>query len=163
MGNQVDKRDFLPVYPDPHELSCAVNQIRRAPDIVQVSHIRQLQEQLALAGQGQAFIVQGGDCAERFSDATRYHVRAKIGSLLQTGFIISRLSSRPVVPVGRIAGQYAKPRTHETEQRDGIVLPSYRGDAINSHVLPPKPELQTRSVSCKRSKVLRLLIAILGN
>ncbi|WP_216386837.1 3-deoxy-7-phosphoheptulonate synthase [Arcanobacterium phocae] len=134
MGKQVKHNDFLPVYPDPIQVTAAIKHIQRFPRIVDPHDVESLEIQLARASCGEAFVIQGGDCAERFSDATRYHVRAKIGSLIQTSYIISQLSHRVVIPIGRIAGQYAKPRSHAYEERDGLTLPSYRGDAVNSHV-----------------------------
>ncbi|USR80108.1 3-deoxy-7-phosphoheptulonate synthase [Arcanobacterium pinnipediorum] len=142
---------FLPIYPDQDQVDISLDYIRRQPPIVATDDIGELTNLLGDAGRGQVFVIQGGDCAERFSDTTRSHVRAKIGSLLQAAFIAHVKGQIPVVTVGRIAGQYAKPRSLAYEDRDGISLPSYRGDAVNSHVFTaqartPDPQRLVRAV-----------------
>lgn len=134
MVNPDIPQTYLPVYPDQEQVDMSLNHIRNLPPIVQRADVDNLTMSLGQAGYGQAFVIQGGDCAERFSDATRSHVRAKIGSLLQAAFIAHNLGNTPVVTIGRIAGQYSKPRSHVYEKHGDLTLPSYRGDAINSHV-----------------------------
>ena len=90
------------------------------------------------ASRGEAFVLMGGDCAETFAEATADHVRLKIQTLLQMAVVLTYGASLPVIKVGRIAGQYAKPRSSDVETRDGVTLPSYRGDAVNSFEFTPE-------------------------
>ncbi|OEV11825.1 phospho-2-dehydro-3-deoxyheptonate aldolase, partial [Streptomyces nanshensis] len=80
---------------------------------------------------GEAFLLQGGDCAEAFDQVSAEHIRNKLKTLLQMGAVLTYAGSVPVVKVGRIAGQYSKPRSKPTETRDGVTLPTYRGDSVN--------------------------------
>ena len=93
---------------------------------------------MGAAARGEAFVLMGGDCAETFAEATADHVRLKIQTLLQMAVVLTYGASLPVIKVGRIAGQYAKPRSSDMETRDGVTLPSYRGDAVNSFEFTPE-------------------------
>ncbi|NQD38941.1 3-deoxy-7-phosphoheptulonate synthase [Permianibacter sp. IMCC34836] len=121
----------FPPYPDAAALSRATAELRRLPPLVTTSEIDRLQSQLADAAAGKRFLLQGGDCAESFADCTSERITSKLKILLQMSLVLLHGLNVPIVRVGRIAGQYAKPRSDESETRDGITLPSYRGDLIN--------------------------------
>ena len=91
----------------------------------------QLKERLAAVARGEAFLLQGGDCAETFAGTTTDSIRGKFRTLLQMAVVLTYAASVPVVKVGRMAGQFGKPRSAATEVRDGVELPVYRGDAVN--------------------------------
>ena len=112
--------------------------LESVPPVTVPSEIEKLSGQLAAVARGEAFLLQGGDCAETFADNTEPHIRANIRTLLQMAVVLTYGASMPVVKVARIAGQYAKPRTEEFETRDGITLPSYRGDIINGTDFTPE-------------------------
>ena len=122
-----------PHYPDPDEVRRVTAELRRRPPLVFAGEVDDLRADLGAAGQGRAFVLVGGDCAETFEESTADHLRLKIQTLLQMAVVLTYGASLPVVKIGRIAGQYAKPRSRDTETRDGVTLPSYRGDAVNSH------------------------------
>ncbi len=105
--------------------------LRRYPPLVFAGEARRLKAQLALAAEGKAFVLQGGDCAESFSDFTANVIRDTFRVLLQMAVVLTFGASLPVVKMGRMAGQFAKPRSSDTETLDGVTLPSYRGDIIN--------------------------------
>ena len=92
---------------------------------------RALRERLAQAQRGQAFLLQGGDCAETFADCESDQIAKKLKILLQMSLVLLHGLKKPIIRVGRMAGQYAKPRSADTETRDGVTLPSYRGDLVN--------------------------------
>src|SRR5690625_1051808 len=87
---------------------------------------------MAAAGRGEAFVLQGGDCAETFAELTADSIRDKIKTILQMAIVLTYGASMPIIKMGRMAGQYAKPRSSDTETIDGVTLPSYRGDIVNS-------------------------------
>ncbi|MBC7290152.1 MAG: 3-deoxy-7-phosphoheptulonate synthase class II, partial [Actinotalea sp.] len=93
---------------------------------------------LAAAGRGEAFLLQGGDCAETFAEATADNIRNKIKTILQMAVVLTYGGSLPVIKMGRMAGQYAKPRSSDQETRDGVTLPAYRGDAVNAYAFSPQ-------------------------
>jgi 3-deoxy-7-phosphoheptulonate synthase len=101
------------------------------PPLVLAAECDQLRERLASVARGEAFLLQGGDCAETFADTTAGSIRGKFQTLLQMAVVLTYAASVPVVKVGRMAGQFAKPRSALTEVRDGVELPVYRGDAVN--------------------------------
>jgi 3-deoxy-7-phosphoheptulonate synthase len=101
------------------------------PPLVFAGECDQLRDRLAAVARGEAFVLQGGDCAEMFAESTPESVRSKLETLLQMALVLTYAASIPVVKLGRIAGQFAKPRSSPTESRDGTELPSYRGDAVN--------------------------------
>jgi 3-deoxy-7-phosphoheptulonate synthase len=130
-----------PVWPDGRELSDVVARLSALPPLVLPEECDRLRDRLAAVAHGEAFLLQGGDCAETFADATLSKVRDKTKILLQMAVVLTYGASVPVVKVGRMAGQYAKPRSSDTEMIDGVALPSYRGDAVNS--LEPTVEART--------------------
>jgi 3-deoxy-7-phosphoheptulonate synthase len=121
-----------PEWPDAAEVERVSAELRELPPLVVATECDQLRERLAAAARGEAFLLQGGDCAETFGSVTAAQVRAKVKVLLQMAVVLTYGASVPVVKVGRIAGQYAKPRSSRTESVGGVTLPSYRGDAVNS-------------------------------
>jgi 3-deoxy-7-phosphoheptulonate synthase len=127
-----------PTWPDEHALGAVLCDLAAAPPLVFAGECDQLRTRLASVARGEAFLLQGGDCAESFDAVSADHVRDKIKTLLQMAAVLTYASSVPVVKVGRIAGQYSKPRSQPTERRDGIELPAYRGDAVNSPEFTPE-------------------------
>ncbi len=125
-----------PEYPNPSELERALGQLRRLPPLVVPEEVNRLRTLLAEAAAGKRFLLQGGDCAEQFKDCNAEAIADKLRVLLQMSVVLTHSGRRPVVRVGRIAGQYAKPRSGTTERlRVGgreIELPVYRGDLVNS-------------------------------
>lgn len=101
------------------------------PPLVFAGEADALRAQLAAAGRGEAFLLQGGDCAETFAESTADNIRGKIMTILQMAVVLTYGASLPVIKMGRMAGQYAKPRSADTETRDGVTLPAFRGDIIN--------------------------------
>jgi 3-deoxy-7-phosphoheptulonate synthase len=120
-----------PKWPDPARARAVSAELAEQPPLVFAGECDQLRGRLAAVAAGDAFILQGGDCAERFSGSTVDAVRAKIETLLQMALVLTYAASVPVVKIGRMAGQFAKPRSRPTESRDGVELPAYRGDAVN--------------------------------
>lgn len=118
-------------YDDPAALADAIGRIRKLPPIATSWEIEKLKAQLAAAGRGERFLLQGGDCNERFADCESHVIDAKLKIMLMMSAVLTWGGGRPVVRVGRIAGQYAKPRSEPTETRDGLTLPAYRGDLVN--------------------------------
>lgn len=123
-----------PSYADPSHVERVLEQVRALPPLVHHGEVLSLRRQLAEAGQGKRFLLQGGDCAERFQDLRADAIQNKLKVLLQMSLVLTWGAQIPVVRVGRIAGQYAKPRSRGTETLDdGSVVPSYRGDHVNGH------------------------------
>ncbi len=120
-----------PTYPDPLAVDAAVARLRKLPPLVFAGECDELKDKLAAVARGQAFLLQGGDCAETFDGVTADNVRNKLRVLLQMAVVLTYAGSVPVVKLGRIAGQYAKPRSSDLETRAGVTLPAYRGDAVN--------------------------------
>jgi 3-deoxy-7-phosphoheptulonate synthase len=120
-----------PVWPDAAALREAAETLGRMPPLVFAGECRTLRSRLAAVERGEAFLLQGGDCAETFAALSADGIRDKLKTLLQMAVVLMYGSSVPVVKVGRIAGQFAKPRSSTVEVRDGVTLPSYRGDAVN--------------------------------
>ncbi len=119
-------------YPDIAALDRAVADLSRLPPITTSWEVDALKEHFASAQRGEAFVLQGGDCAETFEECTSENIVAKLKILLQMSLVMIYGMKKPVVRVGRMAGQYAKPRSADSETRDGVTLPSFRGDLINS-------------------------------
>jgi 3-deoxy-7-phosphoheptulonate synthase len=128
---QARKAQQQPQYRDAALLSSVVSQIARLPPLVVSWEIEALRERLAAAQRGEAFLLQGGDCAESFEGCESDRIAKQLKVLLQVSLVLLHGMKRPIVRVGRMAGQYAKPRSADTETRDGVTLPSYRGDNIN--------------------------------
>ena len=122
-----------PPWPDPQHLAQVRDRLATLPPLVFAGEADALRAQLASAGAGETFVLQGGDCAETFADATADNTRNKIKLLLQMAVVLTYGASMPVVKIGRMAGQYAKPRSCQTETRDGVTLTSFYGDVVNSH------------------------------
>ncbi len=122
-----------PAWPDPEALRSAVAELAASPPLVFAGEADHLKERMAAAGRGEAFVLQGGDCAESFAANTADHIRRKVMTILQMAVVLTYGASLPIVKMGRMAGQYAKPRSADTEVRDGVELPAFRGDAVNGH------------------------------
>jgi 3-deoxy-7-phosphoheptulonate synthase len=120
-----------PVYRDPAALARAVDALARLPPIVVSWEVEALRQQIAEAQRGERFLLQGGDCAESFDDCESGQIARKLKILLQMSLVLLHGLKKPVIRVGRFAGQYAKPRSADTETRDGVTLPCYRGDLVN--------------------------------
>jgi 3-deoxy-7-phosphoheptulonate synthase len=120
-----------PAWPDPVALRRNLAFLSAAPGLVCAAECDRLRERLATAARGEAFLLQAGDCAETFARLTPDRIAAQVGMLTDLAGVLSGALRKPVVTVGRIAGQYAKPRSEPDETRDGLTLPSYRGDAVN--------------------------------
>jgi len=121
----------VPAYPDPQKLAAMEARIGKYPPLVFAGEARRLKAHLALAAEGKAFVLQGGDCAESFSDFTANIIRDTFRVLLQMSVVLTFGASLPVVKMGRMAGQFAKPRSSDNEVQGNVTLPSYRGDIIN--------------------------------
>ncbi len=121
-----------PVYENLKELKQVENTLASFPALVSPDEVEKLKQQLALVSEGEAFLLQGGDCAESFSEFSSDNLKSFFRTVMQMTIALMYGLKKPVVKVGRIAGQYAKPRSQGDETIDGITLPSYRGDIINS-------------------------------
>ena len=129
-----------PNWPDREHYEQVLATLASLPPLVFAGEIRELKARLAQAVRGEAFLLQGGDCSEEFARCTAPNIRETLKVLLQMAVILTYAGNKPVVKVGRIAGQYAKPRSSDTEIINGAEIPSYRGDMANS----AEPELQSR-------------------
>ncbi len=127
-----------PNWPDQKVYDQVQAEIAELPPLVFAGEIRDLKAQLALAAEGNAFVLQGGDCAEEFAMCKAPVIRELLKVILQMAVVISYAGGKPVVKLGRIAGQYAKPRSADTEVVNGVEMPSYRGDMVNA--IDPTPE-----------------------
>ena len=121
----------VPAYPDPVRLEATEAKLRGYPPLVFAGEARRLKAALAHVADGRAFVLQGGDCAESFSDFTANIIRDTFRVLLQMSVVLTFGASLPVVKLGRMAGQFAKPRSSDVETQDGETLPTYRGDIVN--------------------------------
>ncbi|MCK5227805.1 MAG: 3-deoxy-7-phosphoheptulonate synthase, partial [Desulfobulbaceae bacterium] len=129
-----------PNWPDQEAHRNAVETISKLPPLVFAGEARALKSMLAKAAEGKAFLLQGGDCAEDFSKCTAPGIRETMKVILQMAVVLTYAGGKPVIKIGRMAGQYAKPRSSDTENIDGVEIPSYRGDMVNS----PEPTLTAR-------------------
>ncbi|MAH88942.1 MAG: 3-deoxy-7-phosphoheptulonate synthase class II [Pelagibacterales bacterium] len=120
-----------PFYEDSVNLKIVESKINKLPPLIFAGEVRSLKEKLKKVAMGEAFLLQGGDCAESFSDFSANNLRDSFKVILQMSAVLTYASSLPVVKVGRIAGQFAKPRSDDFEEKNGLKLPSYRGDIIN--------------------------------
>ncbi|KZY50643.1 3-deoxy-7-phosphoheptulonate synthase class II [Sulfitobacter sp. KE29] len=121
----------MPDYPDQAALEAVEAQLARYPVLVFAGEARRLKKHLAAAGRGEAFLLQGGDCAESFEQFSSDAIRDTFKVMLQMAIVLTHGAKVPVIKLGRMAGQFAKPRSAPTEVVDGVELPSYRGDIIN--------------------------------
>src|SRR5690554_6515965 len=131
----------VPAYPDAVALAEAERQLATFPPLVFAGEARDLKTRLAAVARGEAFLLQGGDCAESFAEHGADHIRDFFRVFLQMAVVLTHGASKPVVKVGRVAGQFAKPRSADTETIDGVELPSYRGDIINDIAFTEKARL----------------------
>jgi 3-deoxy-7-phosphoheptulonate synthase len=127
-----------PNYEDKEEEQQAVTTIKRCSPLVFAGEVRSLHEKLARAVNGEGFLLMGGDCAEAFEEFNVDHVRDTFRVMLQMALVLTFGSAMPVIKVGRMAGQFAKPRSESVEVRGGVSLPSYRGDIINRQDFTPE-------------------------
>src|ERR1700688_3860572 len=121
----------VPVYPDPQALADTEKQLATFPPLVFAGEARNLKKALARVAAGEAFLLQGGDCAESFAEHGANNIRDFFRVFLQMAVVLTYAGAVPVVKIGRIAGQFAKPRSSPTEKLGGVELPSYRGDIVN--------------------------------
>ncbi|MGQ9916181.1 MAG: class II 3-deoxy-7-phosphoheptulonate synthase [Bryobacteraceae bacterium] len=138
-----------PEYPDPAALERVVAELSALPPLVTSWEIVALREHFARAAQGRSFVLQGGDCAERFADCNSRRIANQLKVLIQMSLVLVQGTQKPVVRVGRFAGQYAKPRSADYEEIDGHRLPAYRGDLVNrpeatEEARSPDPQLMLR-------------------
>jgi 3-deoxy-7-phosphoheptulonate synthase len=157
------KRHQMPEYNDPEELNKVENSLKSLPPLVFAGEVRNLKKDLAKVESGQAFLLQGGDCAESFDEFSADLIRDTFKVLLKMAVVLTFGGKKPVIKIGRMAGQFAKPRSSDFEIINGQKLPSYRGDIINDieptieHRLP-KPERMLKAYT-QSSSTLNLLRA----
>ena len=120
-----------PNYPDQGKVDDVVDRLSKCAPLVFAGEVRTLQEELAKASMGQGFLLMGGDCAEAFNEFSVNHIRDTFRVILQMSLVMCFGGSMPIIKIGRMAGQFAKPRSEPDEVKDGVALPSYRGDIIN--------------------------------
>jgi 3-deoxy-7-phosphoheptulonate synthase len=142
-----------PDWPDPGRVDQVKAELAGLPPLVFAGECDLLRERLAAVTRGEAFVLQGGDCAETFAGATADAVRAKLQTILQMAVVLTYGASVPIVKIGRLAGQFAKPRSGPIEIRDGVELPAYRGDAVNGFDFTPQarahdPDRMLRAYHC---------------
>ncbi|MGZ9104697.1 MAG: class II 3-deoxy-7-phosphoheptulonate synthase [Rhodoplanes sp.] len=152
----------MPEYPDPQALAAVEKQLATFPPLVFAGEARNLKKALARVAAGQAFLLQGGDCAESFAEHGANNIRDFFRVFLQMAVVLTYAAASPVVKVGRIAGQFAKPRSAATEKRGDVELPSYRGDIINDNEFTaearrpdPRRQLQAYRQSAATLNLLR--------
>ena len=122
-----------PTWTDETKLKAARDELAVLPPLVFAGEVDTLRSRLAAAAEGKAFLLQGGDCAETFADATADRIRNRVKTILQMAVVLMYGASMPVVKMGRMSGQFAKPRSSDTETRGDVTLPAYRGDAVNGY------------------------------
>ncbi|KAK9162706.1 hypothetical protein Syun_003608 [Stephania yunnanensis] len=132
------KAQQLPEYPDKQELESVLRTLESFPPIVFAGEARKLEERLADAAMGRAFLLQGGDCAESFKEFNANNIRDTFRIILQMSVVLMFGAQMPIVKVGRMAGQFAKPRSDSFEEKNGVKLPSYRGDNVNGDAFDEK-------------------------
>ena len=145
-----------PEWPDHEALRTSLADLASYPPLVFAGECDQLRTRLAAVARGEAFLLQGGDCAEAFDGVSADQIRNKLKTLLQMAVVLTYAASVPVVKIGRIAGQYSKPRSKSTETRDGVTLPVYRGDSVNGFAFTeesrrPDPERLKRIYNASAS------------
>lgn len=151
-----------PTWPSEDVLASVKATLAKYPPLVFAGEVDILKQRLAQAASGGAFLLQGGDCAETFVDATADRIRARIKTVLQMAVVLTYGASMPVIKMGRMAGQFAKPRSSDFETRDGLTLPAYRGDAVNAYEFTaeartsnPKRLLQAYNTSASTLNLIR--------
>ena len=155
----------MPTYPDAEALAQVQDELRSLPPLVTSWEILALKQQLAEAQEGKRFLLQGGDCAETFAECNSDIISNRLKVLLQMSLVLVHGMKLPVVRVGRFAGQYAKPRSADMESRDGVELPSYRGDIVNgpafnaeARVPDPRRMIKAHARSAMTMNFVRSLI-----
>lgn len=151
-----------PTWPDQAALEEVRQTLAKYPPLVFAGEVDILKDRISQAAQGKAFLLQGGDCAETFVDATADRIRNRVKTLLQMAVVLTYGASMPVIKMGRMAGQFAKPRSSDTETREGLTLPAYRGDAVNGYDFTeesrnpdPKRLLQAYNTSSSTLNLIR--------
>ncbi len=151
-----------PTWPDQAALEDVRQTLAKYPPLVFAGEVDILKDRISQAAQGKAFLLQGGDCAETFVDATADRIRNRVKTLLQMAVVLTYGASMPVIKMGRMAGQFAKPRSSDTETREGLTLPAYRGDAVNGYDFTeesrnpdPKRLLQAYNTSSSTLNLIR--------
>lgn len=127
-----------PTWPDPAAVAAASAELATLPPLVFAGEVDNLRDRLARAARGEAFLLQGGDCAETFAGATADQIRNRVKTILQMAVVLTYGASMPVIKMGRMAGQFAKPRSSDTETRGDVTLPAYRGDIVNGYDFTPE-------------------------
>src|SRR5215211_3070902 len=152
----------MPQYPDAKALADVEAQLATFPPLVFAGEARNLKKALGRVAKGEAFLLQGGDCAESFAEHGANNIRDFFRVFLQMAVVLTYAAASPVVKVGRIAGQFAKPRTSPTEKKNGVELPIYRGDIVNgteftpeSRTPDPRRQLQAYRQSAATLNLLR--------
>ena len=140
-----------PDWPDADAHEAALAEIRAQPPLVFAGEARTLTESLALAQEGGAFLLVAGDCAESFDAFSADGIRDKLRVILQMSVVLTYGTGVPTIKVGRIAGQFSKPRSSNTETRDGLTLPSFRGDSVNDFAFDAVARRPDPLVSCGRT------------
>ncbi|GAO38413.1 3-deoxy-D-arabino-heptulosonate-7-phosphate synthase [Sphingomonas changbaiensis NBRC 104936] len=156
----------LPNYPDADALAAAEAELRHYPPLVFAGEARDLKRDLAEVAEGKAFLLQGGDCAESFAEFHPNNIRDTFRVILQMAVVLTFASKLPVVKVGRMAGQFAKPRSSDTEEQDGVTLPSYRGDNVNDIAFTPEgraPDPQRMVKAYSQSAATQNLLRAFAN
>ncbi|NIP18680.1 MAG: 3-deoxy-7-phosphoheptulonate synthase class II, partial [Xanthomonadales bacterium] len=161
-GWRSKERVQMPVYTDQAALNAVEEKLASYPPLVFAGEARALRAHLAEVAEGKAFLLQGGDCAESFNEFSADQIRDTFRVMLQMAVVLTFGAKLPVVKVGRMAGQFAKPRSAPTEVKDGVELPSYRGDIINdidfteaSRVPDPQRMLQAYTQAAASLNLLR--------
>ncbi|MEO6533150.1 MAG: 3-deoxy-7-phosphoheptulonate synthase class II [Pseudolysinimonas sp.] len=127
-----------PEWPDPAAVAAASAELSTLPPLIFAGEVDILRERLARAARGDSFLLQGGDCAETFAGATAEQIRNRLKTLLQMAVVLTYGASMPIVKMGRMAGQFAKPRSSDDETRGDVTLPAYRGDIVNGYPFTPE-------------------------
>ncbi|HEY1105004.1 MAG TPA: 3-deoxy-7-phosphoheptulonate synthase, partial [Agromyces sp.] len=122
-----------PTWPDPEAARAASAELATLPPLVFAGEVDTMRDRLAAASRGEAFLLQGGDCAETFAGATADQIRNRVKTVLQMAVVLTYGASMPIVKMGRMAGQFAKPRSSDSETRGEVTLPAYRGDIVNGY------------------------------
>ncbi len=156
------KIDQQPTWHDHPDFKASINELNSVPPLVFAGEIDRMRKNLAEVAEGRAFFLQGGDCAETFAGATADRISGRIKTLLQMAVVLTYGASMPVVKMGRMAGQFSKPRSSDTETRNGITLPSFRGEMVNgfdfteeSRVQDPKRMVQGYHTSASTLNLAR--------
>ncbi|GGH56411.1 class II 3-deoxy-7-phosphoheptulonate synthase [Rothia aerolata] len=156
------KIDQQPTWHDHPDFKASINELNSVPPLVFAGEIDRMRKNLAEVAEGRAFFLQGGDCAETFAGATADRISGRIKTLLQMAVVLTYGASMPVVKMGRMAGQFSKPRSSDTETRNGVTLPSFRGEMVNgfdfteeSRVQDPKRMVQGYHTSASTLNLAR--------